>query len=278
MLEKIIETAEFLKTKGIVRPDAGIILGTGLGGLSTAIKNPVEIDYRDIPNFPVSTVEGHEGKLISGDFGGMKIVAMKGRFHYYEGYSSEQVALPIRVLNYLGIRNLFLSNAAGGLNPDFQIGDIMIITDHINLMPNPLVGQNDERIGPRFPDMSCSYDRSLINRAEEIAKKNGIRVHKGIYLGTTGPTFETPAEYRYFRAIGADSVGMSTVPEVIVARHMGIPCFAVSIITDLGIEGKIVYTTHESVQREAEKAEARMTIIMTELIAVMIITFYEGLF
>jgi len=267
MLEKIIETAEFLRTNGIERPDAGIILGTGLGGLSTAIKNPVEIDYRDIPNFPVSTVEGHAGKLISGDFGGKKIVAMKGRFHYYEGYSSEQVAMPIRVLKYLGIRNLFLSNAAGGLNPDFQIGDIMIITDHINLMPNPLVGQNDERIGPRFPDMSGSYDRSLINRAEEIAKKNGIRVHKGIYLGTTGPTFETPAEYRYFRAIGADSVGMSTVPEVIVARHMGLPCFAVSIITDLGIEGKIVYTTHESVQREAEKAEARMTIIMTELIA-----------
>jgi len=267
MLEKIIETAEFLRTNGIERPDAGIILGTGLGGLSTAIKNPVEIDYRDIPNFPVSTVEGHAGKLISGDFGGKKIVAMKGRFHYYEGYSSEQVAIPIRVLKYLGIRNLFLSNAAGGLNPDFQIGDIMIITDHINLMPNPLVGQNDERIGPRFPDMSGSYDRSLINRAEEIAKKNGIRVHKGIYLGTTGPTFETPAEYRYFRAIGADSVGMSTVPEVIVARHMGLPCFAVSIITDLGIEGKIVYTTHESVQREAEKAEARMTIIMTELIA-----------
>jgi len=267
MLEKIIETAEFLRTNGIERPDAGIILGTGLGGLSTAIKNPVEIDYRDIPNFPVSTVEGHAGKLISGDFGGKKIVAMKGRFHYYEGYSSEQVAMPIRVLKYLGIRNLFLSNAAGGLNPDFQIGDIMIITDHINLMPNPLVGQNDERIGPRFPDMSGSYDWSLINRAEEIAKKNGIRVHKGIYLGTTGPTFETPAEYRYFRAIGADSVGMSTVPEVIVARHMGLPCFAVSIITDLGIEGKIVYTTHESVQREAEKAEARMTIIMTELIA-----------
>jgi len=267
MLEKIIETAEFLRTNGIERPDAGIILGTGLGGLSTAIKNPVEIDYRDIPNFPVSTVEGHAGKLISGDFGGKKIVAMKGRFHYYEGYSSEQVAMPIRVLKYLGIRNLFLSNAAGGLNPDFQIGDIMIITDHINLMPNPLVGQNDERIGPRFPDMSGSYDRSLINRADEIAKKNGIRVHKGIYLGTTGPTFETPAEYRYFRAIGADSVGMSTVPEVIVARHMGLPCFAVSIITDLGIEGKIVYTTHESVQREAEKAEARMTIIMTELIA-----------
>ncbi len=267
MLEKIIETAEFLRTNGIQRPDAGIILGTGLGGLSTAIKNPVEIDYRDIPNFPVSTVEGHAGKLISGDFGGKKIVAMKGRFHYYEGYSSEQVAMPIRVLKYLGIRNLFLSNAAGGLNPDFQIGDIMIITDHINLMPNPLVGQNDERIGPRFPDMSGSYNRSLINRAEEIAKKNGIRVHKGIYLGTTGPTFETPAEYRYFRAIGADSVGMSTVPEVIVARHMGLPCFAVSIITDLGIEGKIVYTTHESVQREAEKAEARMTIIMTELIA-----------
>jgi purine-nucleoside phosphorylase len=267
MLEEIIETTEFLKTKGIVQPEAGIILGTGLGGLTAAIKNRIEIDYRDIPNFPVSTVEGHEGKLISGEFGGKKIVAMKGRFHFYEGYSPEQVALPIRVLKYLGIRNLFLSNAAGGVNPDFQVGDIMIITDHINLMPNPLMGSNDDRIGPRFPDMSDSYDRSLIYKAEEIAKKNEIRVHKGIYLGTTGPTFETPAEYRFFRLIGADSVGMSTVPEVIVARHMGLPCFAVSIITDLGIEGKIVYTTHESVQREAEKAEARMTTIMTELIA-----------
>lgn len=267
MLEKIKETAEFLRTKGIVDPEAGIILGTGLGGLTEKIENPLEIDYRDIPNFPVSTVEGHAGKLILGKFGGKRIVAMKGRFHYYEGYCPSQVAMPIRVLKYLGIRNLFLSNAAGGVNPAFQIGDIMIITDHINLMPNPLMGQNDERIGPRFPDMSKSYDKTLIEKAIQIAERNGIRIHKGIYLGTTGPTFETPAEYRYFRAIGADSVGMSTVPEVIVARHMGLSCFAVSIITDLGVEGKIEYTTHESVQKEAEKAEARMTTIMTELIS-----------
>jgi len=267
MLEKIIETTEFLKSKGIADPEAGIILGTGLGALATKIENSLEIDYRDIPNFPVSTVEGHDGKLIFGNFGNKKIVAMKGRFHYYEGYGPEQIALPIRVLKYLGIRHLFLSNAAGGVNPTFQIGDIMIITDHINLMPNPLVGQNDDRIGVRFPDMSEPYDRSLIDKAVRIAGENRISIQKGVYLGTPGPTFETLAEYKYFRKIGADSVGMSTVPEVIVARHMKLPCFAVSIITDLGIEGKIEYITHEMVQSEAEKAEARMTTIMTELIS-----------
>lgn len=269
MLEKIKETTEFLRNRGIEDPEAGIILGTGLGGLTENIRNRIEIDYKEIPHFPVSTVEGHEGKMITGDFGGKKIVAMKGRFHYYEGYTPEQVAMPVRVMKYLGIRNLFLSNAAGGVNPGYQIGDIMIITDHINLMTNPLIGLNDDRIGPRFPDMSVSYDRSLIKKAVEIAERNGIKIQRGIYLGTTGPTFETPAEYKYFRSIGADSVGMSTVPEVIVARHMGLPCFAVSIITDLGVEGKIEYTTHESVQREAEKAEARMTIIMTELISTL---------
>jgi purine-nucleoside phosphorylase len=267
MLEKIIETTEFLKSKGIVNPEAGLILGTGLGALSIKIEKSLVIDYRDIPNFPVSTVEGHDGKLIFGNFGNKKIVAMKGRFHYYEGYSSEQIALPIRVLKYLGIRHLFLSNAAGGVNPTFQIGDIMIITDHINLMPNPLAGQNDDRIGVRFPDMSEPYDRSLIDKAVRIAGDNHINIQKGVYLGTPGPTFETLAEYKYFRKIGADSVGMSTVPEVIVARHMKLPCFAVSIITDLGIEGKIEYITHEMVQNEAEKAEARMTTIMTELIS-----------
>jgi len=267
MLEKIIETTDFLKSKGIVDPEAGVILGTGLGGLTTKIENSLEIDYRDIPNFPVSTVEGHDGKLIFGSFGNKKIVAMKGRFHYYEGYGPEQIALPIRVLKYLGIRYLFLSNAAGGVNPTFQIGDIMIITDHINLMPNPLVGQNDDRIGVRFPDMSDVYDRSLIDKAVRIAGENRISIQKGVYLGTPGPTFETLAEYKYFRKIGADSVGMSTVPEVIVARHMKLPCFAVSIITDLGIEGKIEYITHEMVQNEAEKAEARMTTIMTALIS-----------
>jgi purine-nucleoside phosphorylase len=267
MLEKIKETAEFLKEKGIVNPEAGVILGTGLGALTSKIEIHLEIDYKDIPNFPVSTVEGHAGKFIYGELGGKKIVAMKGRFHYYEGYSPEQIALPIRVLKFLGIRHLFLSNAAGGVNPTFQIGDIMIITDHINLLPNPLVGQNDDRIGARFPDMSEAYDRSLIDKAVRIAGDNRISVRRGVYLGTSGPTFETPAEYKYFRTIGADSVGMSTVTEVIVARHMGLPCFAVSIITDLGFEGRIEYTTHETVQREAEKAEARMTTIMTELIS-----------
>jgi purine-nucleoside phosphorylase len=267
MLEKIKETAEFLVGKGVVNPEAGVILGTGLGGMTSKIKKIIEVDYREIPNFPVSTVEGHEGKLIYGDFGGKRIVALKGRFHFYEGYNPEQIALPVRVLKQTGIKYLFLSNAAGGVNPAFQIGDIMIITDHINLLPNPLVGRNDERIGPRFPDMSEAYDRSLIRKAVSIAKKNNIVIRKGVYLGTTGPTFETPSEYRYFRTIGADSVGMSTVTEVIAARHMSLPCFAVSIITDLGIEGKIEYITHEMVQHEAEKAESRMTTIMTELIS-----------
>jgi len=266
MLEKINETTEFLRSEGIINPDAGIILGTGLGGLTAMIENRIEIDYRNIPYFPVSTVEGHDGKLIYGDFGGRKIVAMKGRFHYYEGYGPEQVSLPVRVLKYLGIKCLFLSNAAGGVNPEFQIGDIMIITDHINLLPNPLVGQNDDRIGVRFPDMGEAYDKYLIKKAFLIASEYKIRIHKGVYLATSGPTFETPAEYRYFRIIGADAVGMSTTPEVIVARHMNLPCFAVSVITDLGIEGKIEYVTHESVQIEAAKTESRMTTIMTEMI------------
>jgi purine-nucleoside phosphorylase len=269
MLERIIETTDFLKARGIVNPDAGIILGTGLGELTEKIANRIEIDYKDIPNFPVSTVEGHAGKLIFGEFGGRKIVAMKGRFHYYEGYGHEQVALPVRVLKYLGIKCLFLSNAAGGVNPSFQIGDIMIITDHINLLPNPLIGPNDDRIGARFPDMGVAYDRDLVKKALIIAEKNKIRIHKGIYLSTSGPTFETPAEYKYFRIIGADAVGMSTTPEVIIARHMRLPCFAVSVITDLGVEGKIEYTTHESVQIEAAKTESRMTTIMTEMISSM---------
>jgi purine-nucleoside phosphorylase len=267
MFEKINETTEFLRSKGINNPDAGIILGTGLGGLTAKIENRIEIDYKDIPHFPVSTVEGHEGKLIFGDFGRKKIVAMKGRLHYYEGYGPDQVALPVRVLKYLGIKCLFLSNAAGGVNPSFQIGDIMIITDHISLLPNPLVGQNDDRIGPRFPDMGEAYDKYLIKKALIIAQEHKIRVHKGVYLSTSGPTFETPSEYKYFRIIGADAVGMSTTPEVIIARHMNLPCFAVSIITDLGVEGKIEYTTHESVLNEASKTEDRMTTIMTDMIS-----------
>ena len=266
MLEKVNETTEFLRSEGIIDPGAGIILGTGLGGLTAAIENRIEIDYRNIPNFPVSTVEGHDGKLIYGDFGGRKIIAMKGRFHYYEGYGPEQVSFPVRILKYLGIKCLFLSNAAGGVNPDFQIGDIMVISDHINLLPNPLIGQNDDRIGVRFPDMGEAYDKALISKAMLIAGEHKIRIHKGVYLATSGPTFETPAEYRHFRIIGADAVGMSTTPEVIVARHMNLPCFAMSIITDLGVEGKIEYVTHESVQIEAAKTESLMTTIMTEMI------------
>jgi len=267
MLEKINETTEFLRSRGFIDPDAGIILGTGLGGLTARMGNCIEVDYSEIPNFSVSTVEGHAGKLIYGDFGNKKVVAMKGRFHYYEGYGLEKVSFPVRVLKYLGIKCLFLSNAAGGVNPAFGIGDIMIITDHINLLPNPLIGPNDDRIGARFPDMGEAYDKYLIKRAQLIARNHGIKVQKGVYLSTSGPTFETPSEYKYFRTIGADAVGMSTTPEVIVARHMNLPCFAVSIITDLGVEGKIAYTTHQLVLDEAARAEERMTTIMTDLIA-----------
>lgn len=266
MLKQINQTVSFLKKKGINNPDAGIILGTGLGGLVAEIKNKIEIEYSKIPNFPVSTVEGHAGKLIFGDFGNKKVVAMQGRFHFYEGYSMEEVIFPVRVMNFLGVKILFLSNAAGGLSPDHEIGDIMLITDHINLLPNPLMGPNDIEIGERFPDMSEAYNLDLVKKAEEIAKKNNIRTHRGVYLATSGPTFETPAEYKHFRIIGADAVGMSTVPEVIAARHMGLSCFAVSIISDLGVEGRIEYVTHEIVQKAAAESESKMTHIMTDLI------------
>lgn len=267
MLERISEISEFLKANGFIKPVAGIILGTGLGGLAAGIENRIEIDYKDIPDFPLSTVDGHEGKLIYGDLGGKMVVAMKGRLHYYEGHGSEMIALPVRVLKYLGIGSLFLSNAAGGVNPEFRIGDIMIITDHINLLPNPLIGWNDDRIGVRFPDMGEAYDKDLIDKALIIAGEHNISVRKGIYLATTGPTYETPAEYRYFRIIGADAVGMSTASEVITARHMNLRCFAVSVITDLGVEGKIEYITHEMVQAEAAKAEGRLTALISELIS-----------
>jgi purine-nucleoside phosphorylase len=267
MLEKIERIAAYLESRGIRDPEAGIILGTGLGGFASHIRERIEIDYEDIPGFPAATVDGHDGKLLYGELGGKRIVAMKGRFHYYEGYGPEMVALPVRVMKYLGIKYLFLSNAAGGVNPDFSIGDIMIVTDHINLLPNPLIGKNDDRIGVRFPDMGEAYDRELIERAQIIAERHRIAVQKGIYLATTGPTYETPAEYRYFRIIGADAVGMSTTPEVITARHMGLRCFAVSVITDLGVEGKIEYITHELVQAEAAKAEERVATIIEEMIA-----------
>ncbi|MEZ4999918.1 MAG: purine-nucleoside phosphorylase [Bacteroidales bacterium] len=266
MLEKIKQTVIYLESRGIKDPFAGIVLGTGLGGLVNHIENKIEINYSDIPNFPVSTVEGHAGKLIFGDFGSKKVVAMQGRFHFYEGYPIESVVFPVRVMKFLGIKYLFLSNAAGGVNPDFEIGDIMFITDHINTLPNPLIGPNDSRIGQRFPDMSEPYDHQLLELATRVAGENGIRVRHGVYLATSGPTFETLAEYKHFRIIGADAVGMSTVPEVIAARHMGLSCFAVSIISDLGVEGKIEYVTHEIVQKAAAASESKMTTIMTSLI------------
>lgn len=266
MLEQIRTTADFIKNKVKEIPENAIILGTGLGGLVAKIANPISIDYSDIPNFPVSTVEGHSGRLIFGTLGGKKVMAMQGRFHFYEGYDMKQVTFPVRVMQQLGFKRLFVSNASGGMNPAHKIGDLMIITDHINLMPNPLLGKNDERLGVRFPDMSEPYNHALIALGEKVAKQLDIPIHKGVYVGTTGPTFETPAEYKYFRIIGGDVVGMSTVPEVIVARHAGIPVFALSIITDIGVEGKIVEVSHEEVQKEGAKAEVKMTAIITEML------------
>jgi len=270
MLTEIRSTTENIRkqTNNFV-PEIGIILGTGLGGLVKEIQVEHTLPYEKILNFPVSTVEGHSGKLIFGTLGGKKVVAMQGRFHYYEGYAMQQVTFPVRVMKFLGIKTLFVSNASGGMNPDFEIGEIMIINDHINLFPNPLIGKNINELGPRFPDMSAAYDKKLIAKAQEIAKRNNIKVSEGVYVGLTGPTLETPAEYKYVRIIGGDAVGMSTVPEVIVARHMGLPCFAISICTDLGVPGKIVETTHEDVQRVAAIQEPKMTLIMKTLIAEM---------
>ena len=267
MLEKIKETASYIKNKIDFQPDVGIVLGTGLGGLVNEINIHFERDYQAIPNFPVSTVEGHKGKLIFGMLGEKKVVAMQGRFHFYEGYNIQQIVFPIRVLKFLGIRYLFLSNASGGVNPEFDIGDLMILEDHINLLPNPLIGKHYDEYGPRFPDMNNTYSPELIKKAEEIARRENISIKKGVYTATSGPTYETPSEYNYFRIIGSDTVGMSTVPETIVAHQMGIPCFAISIITDLGVPGKIEKTTHEGVQNVAAKAEQKMTLVMKELIA-----------
>ena len=266
MLERIQETASFLKEKMHTRPETAIILGTGLGSLADEITDKYEIPYEQIPYFPVSTVEGHKGKLIFGKLGQKDIMAMQGRFHYYEGYTMQQVTFPVRVMRELGIKTLFVSNAAGGMHPDFEIGDLMIITDHINFFPeHPLHGKNIS-YGPRFPDMSEAYDRELIRRTDAIAAEKGIKVQHGVYVGVQGPTFETPAEYRMYRILGGDAVGMSTVPEVIVANHCGIRVFGISVITDLGVEGKIVEVSHEEVQKAADAAQPKMTEIMRELI------------
>ena len=266
MLEVIKQTADHLKEKTNFEPEIGIILGTGLGGLVNEINIAHAISYEDIPNFPVSTVEGHKGQLIFGDLGGKRVVAMQGRFHFYEGYSMNELVFPVRVMKFLGIEKLMVSNASGGVNPDFEIGDIMLISDHINLFPtNPLMGTNMNELGPRFPDMSQAYSKDILKTAEEVAKELDIYVVKGIYAGLSGPTLETPAEYQYVRNVGADAVGMSTVPEVIAARHMGIPCFGVSVITDLGVPGKIVEVTHEDVQKVAAKAELILTKMVKRL-------------
>lgn len=265
MLEKIQETASYLKKRMHSNPETAIILGTGLGNLVTEITNAQEIPYNEIPNFPVSTVEGHSGKLILGKLGGKDILAMQGRFHYYEGYTMKEVTFPVRVMKELGIRTLFVSNAAGGTNPNFSIGDLMIITDHINFFPeHPLRGHN--LYGDRFPNMSEAYDRTLIRKALEIADEMDIKIQQGVYLGSQGPTYETPAEYRMFGRWGADAVGMSTVPEVIVANHCKIKVFGISIITDLGVEGKIIEASHTNVQHVADTIEPKMTAIMRELI------------
>lgn len=266
MLKKIQETAEFLKGKMTTVPQTAIILGTGLGSLVNEITDKYEIEYKDIPNFPLSTVEGHSGKLIFGKLGKKEVMAMQGRFHFYEGYSMKEVTFPIRVMREMGIKTLFVSNAAGGMNPDFIIGDLMIINDHINFFPeHPLRGKNIP-YGDRFPDMSKAYDKELISMAKVIAEEKGIRIVEGVYLGTQGPTFETPAEYRMFHRMGADAVGMSTVPEVIVARHCGIKVFGISVITDLGVEGIVVECSHEEVQRAADEAQPKMTTIFREII------------
>lgn len=267
MLDNIKLTSRYLKSQISSEPRIGIILGTGLGGLVNEINIELAIPYKEIPNFPVSTVEGHSGQLIFGTLGGKEIVAMQGRFHYYEGYDMGEVVFPVRVMKFLGVNTLFVSNASGGVNPNFEIGEIMIINDHINLFPtNPLIGPNMDELGPRFPDMSEPYSKRMIAKAKEIAENHNIRISEGIYAGLTGPTLETPAEYVYIRNIGSDAVGMSTVPEVIAAKHMGMECFGVSIISDLGVPGKIVEVTHEMVQDVATKAEPKMTIIISELI------------
>ena len=268
MLEQFNESVAFIQSKTTVKPTIGIILGTGLGGLVKEIEVIDEISYADIPHFPVSTVESHSGKLIFGKLGGKDVVAMQGRFHYYEGYDFKQVTYPVRVMRLLGIERLLVSNASGGVNPDFIVGEIMILNDHINFFPgNPLIGKNIDEFGPRFPDMSEPYDPTMIQLAKDIAEENEIRIAEGTYLGLTGPTLETPAEYRFVRIIGADAVGMSTVPEVLVARHMEIPVFAISIITDLGVPGKIKKVSLEEVIEVASRQEPKMTLILKELIS-----------
>lgn len=267
LFNRIAQTAEYIRTKVSTIPKVGIILGSGLGDLANIIQKTAIINYSDIPHFPVATVKGHGGELIFGRIGNTEVVLMSGRFHYYEGYSMDKITFPIRVMKALGAEALVVSNAAGGMNRDFRIGDLMIITDHINLFPeHPLRGPNDERLGTRFPDMSRPYDSGLIERAKEIARTRGVEVKTGVYVGLQGPTFETPAEYRWLHVIGGDAVGMSTVPEVIVACHAGMKVFALSVITDIGISDVPVVITHEEVLEAANAAAPKMAGIVEALV------------
>lgn len=264
--QKIKESVAYINKHVATQPEAGVILGSGLDAFAGEVKTTVQIPYSDIPHFPVSGVSGHEGMLSFGKLGDTDLVIMRGRIHYYEGYAMDEVIYPVRVLKYVGVNTLYLSNAAGGMNENYRVGDIMFINDHINLMPNPLIGSHEPEFGERFPDMSVAYDPTLLSIARQFAAANNLPVHTGCYVGVSGPTYETPAEYRYMRIIGGDAVGMSTVPEVIAARQMGICCFAASVITDLGVQGKIEYLTHEMVKSAARAAEPRLAKIFRHLI------------
>lgn len=267
--ERIYTAADYVKSQlGDLRPKVGIVLGSGLGKLAESISNPITIPYRTIPGFPVSTAIGHKGNFIVGELGGKTVIAMQGRIHYYEGYPMELVTLPIRVMKVIGIEYLFVSNAAGGVNFDYHVGDLMIIKDHINQLPNPLIGPNLDDFGPRFPDMTRPYDLKLIAKAEEIGARLGISLHKGVYYGGTGPTYETPSEYKYIRTIGGDATGMSTIPEVIVARHSYIPVFGMSVITNEAHDdySEDYENNGDDVVKAADAAADRMCAIFTELI------------
>jgi purine-nucleoside phosphorylase len=268
IIQELEETVAAIRTRYKGTPGIGIVLGSGLGNLSREIDVETEIPYGEIPNFPLATVEGHDGKLVFGKLMGKPVVVLSGRFHFYEGYSPAQVVFPIRVMKFLGVETLLLSNAAGGMNPAFKVGDLMVITDHISLfVVNPLLGSNNGALGPRFPDMSEPYDKGLIKKAKAIAARMQVNVHEGVYAGVTGPTFETRAEYKLLKLAGGDAVGMSTVQEVIAARHAGLAVFAMSVITDLGIRDEDNIITHAEVLQAAGEAEPKLTGIFTQLIA-----------
>ena len=267
LLENITESKKTIREYSNIVPDIAIILGTGLGALAEEIESSVIIPYEKIKNFPISTVHGHSGNLVIGKLGDRSVVAMQGRFHFYEGYSMPEITFPLRVMKELGAKIIIISNAAGGMNRTFQRGDLMLISDHINLMGvNPLIGPNDEKLGPRFPDMSQAYDKKLISLAEKIALKDGIKLHKGIYAGLSGPMLETPAEYRMLITIGADAVGMSTIPEVIVANHMGMRVLGISCITDLAIDGVVEKVHFQEILDAATNTEPIMTHLVKKVI------------